>query len=89
MIMKNIYESHCRIKSSIINKGFLKLCMVSLLLILLCSCNNNDGDIIDKAEVVNKDDNISEDITNPNLEEALTKVQDEVKSLTGRDDVET
>ena len=88
IIMKNI-DNHFRIKSIVKNKGFLKLCIISLLLILLCSCNKNDGNIVDDVEAVNKDDNISEDITNQNLEEALTKVKDEVNSLAGRADVET
>jgi hypothetical protein len=72
------------------------------MILLLCSCNKNDGDVYDDIEVVNKGDNISEDIEvvnkgdnisedirYSNLEEALAKVKDEVKTLTGLDDVET
>ena len=88
-MMKNIYESHFRMMCLIKNKVLLKFCIINLLLILLCSCNKNDGNVIKDVEVVNMDDKTSEDITNANIEEALTKVQDEVKSLTGRDDVET
>ena len=88
-MMKNIYESHFRMMCLINNKVLLKFCIISLLLILLCSCNKNDGNVIKDVEVVNMDDKTSEDITNAYIEEALTKVQDEVKSLTGRDDIET
>ena len=71
------------------NKGYLKLCVLSLLLILLCSCNTNNGNVINDTEVVNKGDNISEDITNLNLEEVLAKVKDEIVILTGLADIDT
>ena len=88
--MNNIHDRHFRIRSTIKNKVFLKLGMVSLLMILLlCSCNKDDGNVYNDIEVVNKGDNILEDITNTNLEEVLTQVNDKVKILTGLDDIET
>ncbi len=71
------------------NKGYFKLCVLSLLLIILCSCNTNNGNVINDTEVVNKGDNISEDITNLNLEEVLAKVKDEIVILTGLADIDT
>lgn len=88
--MNNIHDRHFRIRSALKNKAFLKLVMISfLMIILLCSCNKDDGNVYDDIEVVNKGGNNSEDITNPNLKEVLTKVKDEFKTLTGLDDVET
>lgn len=77
------------------------------MILLLCSCNKNNGNVYDDIEVVNKgdniseniddedieevnqsDDKISEDIAYSNLEEALAKIKEEVKTLTGLDDVD-
>ena len=72
------------------DKGFFKYSVLYLLLILLlCSCNKNDGNVNDGIEVVNKGDNISEDLINPNLEEVSAKVKDGIKALSGIDDIET
>lgn len=88
--MNYIYNRHFRIRNAIKNKGFLKLSILSLLIIfLLCSCNKDDGNVYEDIEVINKEDSASKDIVYPNADEALTKVQDEVKLLTGRDDVES
>ena len=70
-----IHGRYFKISSVGKSKGYIKLCVLSLLLILLCSCSNNDGNVIDEFEVINKDDNISEDITYQNEEEVLTKVK--------------
>lgn len=106
--MNNINNRHFRITEVIKNKCFLKLSIISLLMILLlCSCNKNNGNVYDDIEVVNKgdniseniddedieevnqsDDKISEDIAYSNLEEALAKIKEEVKTLTGLDDVD-
>ncbi len=67
-----------------------KLSIIILLLIfLLCSCNKNDSNFNNDIDVVSQNDNISEDIAYSNADEALSKIQDEVKALTGLDDVET
>lgn len=92
--MNNINERYFRIKSSIKNKFFLKLGMISFMLIfLLCSCNKVDGNVyndIDETDEVNQsDDIISEDIAYSNTDEAVNMVKGEVKILTGLDDVET
>lgn len=80
-IMNNINDKHFRIRRVIKNKCFLKLSMISLLLIfLLCSCNKDDSNLYDEIDALSQSDNISE--------EALSKVRDEVKVLTGLDDVE-
>lgn len=71
------------------NLNNFKLSMIILLLIfLLCSCKKNDSNFNDDIDAVIQSDNISEDIENSNADEALSKVQGEVKILTGRDDVE-
>lgn len=88
--MNCIHDKQIRIIGTIKNKCYLKLFVLSLLLIfLLCSCSKNDGNVIDDIEVVNKGDSTSEDISNPNVDYGLTKVQDLVKTLKGIDDVET
>ncbi len=80
-IMNNINDKHFRIRRVIKNKCFLKLSMISLLLIfLLCSCNKDDSNLYDEIDALSQSDNISE--------EALSKVRDEVKVLTGLDDVD-
>lgn len=56
------------------------------------SINKNNDKIFlqfENIEIVSKLVDISEDIANPNLEEVLTKVKDEVKILAGIDDIET
>lgn len=85
MKIHDIYFKNSSIGKS---KGYFKLCVLCLLLILLCSCNNNDGNVIDDIEAVNENDNNLEDITT-NLEEVLAKVQDEIVILTGLADIET
>lgn len=86
--MNNINSRLFKIRGAIKNKGFLKLSIFSLLTIfLLSSCNKKDSNFYDDTDVVNQSDNISEDISNS--DEALSKIQDEVKILIGRDDVET
>lgn len=88
--MNCIHDKQIRIIGTIKNKCYLKLFVLSLLLIfLLCSCSKNDGNVIDDIEVVNKGDSTSEDISNPNVDYGLIKVQDLVKTLKGIDDVET
>jgi len=80
--MNNINDRYFRIIRAIKNKGFYKLSMISLLLIfLLCSCNKEDSNFYDDIDAVSQSANISE--------EGLSKVRDEVKILTGLDDVET
>lgn len=75
--MKNIHR-HFRIRSVIKNKDFLKMCVLCFLLIfLLCSCNKDEGNVINDTEVVKKSDNISEDITNLNLEEVVHNQDDD------------
>ena len=96
--MNCIHGKQNRSISTINNKSYLKLFVFSLLLIfLLCSCSKNDGNVIDvindiddndDIEVVNKGDSTSEDISNPSMDDALTKVQELVKTLKGIDDVE-
>ena len=93
--MNNINNRHFRIKNVIKNKKFFKLCVFSLFLIfLLCSCNKYDDNVYnhndDDIEAIKQsNENMSEDIVSPNSDEALIKVQDEVKTLSGLDDVET
>ena len=88
--MNCIHDKQIRIIGTIKNKCYLKLFVLSLLLIfLLCSCSKNDGNVIDDIEVVNKGDSTSENISNPNVDYGLIKVQDLVKTLKGIDDVET
>lgn len=84
-----IHDRYFKISSIGKGKGYFKLCVLSLLLIILCSCNTNNGNVINDTEVVNKGDNISEDITNLNLEEVLAKVKDEIVILTGLADIDT
>ena len=86
--VKTMINIYFEIISVMKNKWFLKLCIISLLLIfLLCSCNKNK--VIDNIDAVNKGDNILENITKPNLEKVLTKVKDELKILSGVEDIET
>lgn len=60
----------------------IKLSIISLLLIfILCSCSKDNSKIYDDVDAVSQSADISE--------EALSKVKDEVKILTGCDDVET
>lgn len=88
--MNNIKDRHFRFIRAIKNKGFYKLSMISLLFILLlCSCNKKDNNFYDDIDAVSQSDNISEDIEYSNADEALSKVQGEVKVSTGLDDVET
>lgn len=87
-VIKTMINIDYEIISFMKNKWFLKLCIISLLLIfLLCSCNKNK--VIDNIDVVNKGDNILENITNTNVEEVLTKVKDELKILSGVENIET
>ncbi|WP_312810816.1 hypothetical protein [Sedimentibacter sp.] len=77
------------IRREIKNKVFLKLSIICLLLIfLLCSCNKGEGNVDDDIAVVNESDSISEDTAYSNSDEVLTKVQDEVKTSTGLDNIE-
>ncbi|WP_019230185.1 hypothetical protein [Sedimentibacter sp. B4] len=88
--LNNMNDRHFRIRRAIKNKSFYKLSMISLLLIfLLCSCNKDDSNFYDEIDALSQSDNISKDIEYSNADEALIKVQGEVKVLTGLDDVET
>lgn len=84
----NNKNDYFRIKRAIKYKKILKLSISLLLIFLLCSCNKGEGNVYDDIAAVNEGDSISEDIVYSNSDEVLTKVQDEINTSTGLDNIE-
>ncbi|NYB75595.1 hypothetical protein HZF24_15715 [Sedimentibacter hydroxybenzoicus DSM 7310] len=84
----NNKNDYFRIKRAIKYKKILKLSISLLLIFLLCSCNKGKGNVDGDIAVVNDGDSISEDTAYSNSDEVLTKVQDEIKTSTGLDNIE-